>query len=135
MTTTIGDSRKLARKASHTIIERRRRDKINYRLSQLKEMIPSCSDRTLHKLDILDETVAYIEHIQAKLKLLESQRNAWSADSKTRDDKMQRKWITPPLESDCSVSCDESPELRFLSPVSYLQQQNMNVMSIDSLLE
>ncbi len=45
--------RKVARKTAHSLIERRRRSKINEEFGVLKEMIPACRDQEMHKLAIL----------------------------------------------------------------------------------
>ncbi|CAG8558829.1 8563_t:CDS:2 [Ambispora gerdemannii] len=48
---TTADERELARKVSHSAIERRRRERINDKIMQLKELIPICADQDhLHKL-------------------------------------------------------------------------------------
>lgn len=44
--------RKIARKTAHSLIERRRRSKMNEEFAQLKSMIPACSGE-MHKLAIL----------------------------------------------------------------------------------
>lgn len=45
--------RKVARKTAHSIIERRRRSKMNEEFGVLKDMIPACSGVEMHKLAIL----------------------------------------------------------------------------------
>jgi len=49
--------RKIARKTAHSLIERRRRSKMNEEFGVLKDMIPACSGE-MHKLAILQ--VSYI---------------------------------------------------------------------------
>ncbi|CAI2173894.1 10657_t:CDS:2 [Funneliformis geosporum] len=62
---TTADQRELARKVSHSAIERRRREKINDKIMQLKELIPSCADQDhLHKLSILQSAIEYIQYLQ-----------------------------------------------------------------------
>ncbi|RIB05572.1 hypothetical protein C2G38_2118070 [Gigaspora rosea] len=59
------DQRELARKVSHSAIERRRRERINDKIMQLKELIPSCADQDhLHKLSILQSSIEYIQYLQ-----------------------------------------------------------------------
>ena len=43
----------MARKTAHSVIERRRRSKMNEEFSVLKDMIPACKDQEMHKLAIL----------------------------------------------------------------------------------
>jgi Helix-loop-helix DNA-binding domain len=45
--------RKIARKTAHSLIERRRRSKMNEEFGVLKQMIPACKDQEMHKLAIL----------------------------------------------------------------------------------
>lgn len=45
--------KKMARKTAHSVIERRRRSKMNEEFGVLKEMIPACKDQDMHKLAIL----------------------------------------------------------------------------------
>lgn len=43
-------SRKIARKTAHSLIERRRRSKMNEEFGVLKDMIPACCGQEMHKL-------------------------------------------------------------------------------------
>lgn len=45
--------RKIARKTAHSLIERRRRSKMNEEFGTLKDMIPACRGQEMHKLAIL----------------------------------------------------------------------------------
>lgn len=47
--------KKIARKTAHSVIERRRRSKMNEEFGVLKAMIPACTDQEMHKLAILQE--------------------------------------------------------------------------------
>ncbi|RCI02476.1 hypothetical protein CU098_010134 [Rhizopus stolonifer] len=59
------DQREQARKLSHSAIERRRREKINDKILQLKELIPSCADRDhLHKMTVLQSAIEYIDYLK-----------------------------------------------------------------------
>ncbi|CAJ0927219.1 14040_t:CDS:2 [Entrophospora sp. SA101] len=60
------DQREMARKASHSQIERRRRERINDKIMQLRELIPGCSEQeNMHKLSVLQNAIEYIEYLQA----------------------------------------------------------------------
>jgi hypothetical protein len=50
---TTAAGRKIARKTAHSLIERRRRSKMNEEFGVLKDMIPACSGQEMHKLAIL----------------------------------------------------------------------------------
>lgn len=59
------DQRELLRKVSHSAIERRRRERINDKILQLKQLVPSCADQDhLHKLSILQSAIEYIRYLQ-----------------------------------------------------------------------
>lgn len=45
--------RKIARKTAHSLIERRRRSKMNEEFATLKSMVPACNSGDMHKLTIL----------------------------------------------------------------------------------
>jgi len=50
---TTAAGRKIARKTAHSLIERRRRSKMNEEFGVLKDMIPACCGQEMHKLAIL----------------------------------------------------------------------------------
>ncbi|ORZ16461.1 Myc-type, basic helix-loop-helix domain-containing protein, partial [Absidia repens] len=57
--------REQARKISHSAIERRRRERINDKIMQLKQIIPACADQeNLHKMSILQSAIDYINHLK-----------------------------------------------------------------------
>ena len=51
--------RKIARKTAHSLIERRRRSKMNEEFGVLKDMIPACQGQEMHKLAILQVGLIY----------------------------------------------------------------------------
>ncbi|KIE02043.1 extensin, partial [Metarhizium majus ARSEF 297] len=62
--------RKIARKTAHSLIERRRRSKMNEEFAVLKSMIPACTGE-MHKLAILQASIDYVRYLEdcvAKLK-------------------------------------------------------------------
>ncbi|KAL2146667.1 hypothetical protein VTI28DRAFT_2817 [Corynascus sepedonium] len=62
--------RKMARKTAHSIIERRRRSKMNEEFAVLKSLIPACTGE-MHKLAILQASIEYVRYLEdcvAKLK-------------------------------------------------------------------
>ncbi|KAF9366935.1 hypothetical protein BGX34_000056 [Mortierella sp. NVP85] len=62
------ETRDLMRKVSHSAIERRRRERINDKILQLKHLVPACVDEDhLHKLSILQSTIEYIQHLKSIL--------------------------------------------------------------------
>ncbi|KAI9839866.1 MAG: hypothetical protein M1819_000058 [Sarea resinae] len=56
--------RKIARKTAHSLIERRRRSKMNEEFAVLKDMIPACQDQEMHKLAILQASIEYLRYLE-----------------------------------------------------------------------
>ncbi|KAL2158508.1 hypothetical protein VTH06DRAFT_4275 [Thermothelomyces fergusii] len=55
--------RKMARKTAHSIIERRRRSKMNEEFAVLKSLIPACTGE-MHKLAILQAAIEYVRYLE-----------------------------------------------------------------------
>ncbi|KAJ3175606.1 hypothetical protein HDU87_006103 [Geranomyces variabilis] len=56
------------RKVSHSAIERRRRERINDKIMQMKSLVPACANQdSLHKLRILEEAIQYIHILKGEL--------------------------------------------------------------------
>ncbi|MCJ1354491.1 MAG: hypothetical protein MMC33_004480 [Icmadophila ericetorum] len=62
--TTSAAGRKIARKTAHSLIERRRRSKMNEEFGVLKDMIPACRDQEMHKLAILQASIDYLRYLE-----------------------------------------------------------------------
>lgn len=76
--------RKIARKTAHSLIERRRRSKMNEEFSVLKGLIPACSGE-MHKLAILQASIEYVRYLEdcvQKLQVKASQNNQPDEDSR-----------------------------------------------------
>ncbi|KAF4453240.1 Sterol regulatory element-binding protein 2 [Fusarium austroafricanum] len=70
--------RKIARKTAHSLIERRRRSKMNEEFAVLKGMIPACTG-DMHKLSILQASIEYIRYLEdcvSKLKAQQEEDNS-----------------------------------------------------------
>ncbi|KAI8094961.1 Myc-type, basic helix-loop-helix domain-containing protein [Gilbertella persicaria] len=71
---TTADQREKARKISHSAIERRRRERINDKIFQLKQLIPSCVEQdNLHKMSILQSAIDYIIYLKDVVKKLDEE--------------------------------------------------------------
>ncbi|KAI5805435.1 hypothetical protein DFH27DRAFT_468940, partial [Peziza echinospora] len=57
-------TRKTARKTAHSLIERRRRFKMNAEFGVLKSMIPACNGVEMHKLAILQASIEYLKYLE-----------------------------------------------------------------------
>lgn len=66
--------RKMARKTAHSIIERRRRSKMNEEFGVLKDMIPACKGVEMHKLAILQAGIEYVKYLQGCVDKLQEER-------------------------------------------------------------
>ncbi|CRG84944.1 hypothetical protein PISL3812_02111 [Talaromyces islandicus] len=64
--------RKIARKTAHSLIERRRRSKMNEEFSTLKNMIPACRGQEMHKLAILQASIDYMNYLEECITELKS---------------------------------------------------------------
>ena len=62
--TTSVAGRKIARKTAHSLIERRRRSKMNEEFGVLKDMIPACHGQDMHKLAILQASIDYLRYLE-----------------------------------------------------------------------
>lgn len=72
--------RKIARKTAHSLIERRRRSKMNEEFGVLRDMIPACTGE-MHKLAILQASIDYVRYLEdcvAKLKAENNRNNSTS---------------------------------------------------------
>jgi hypothetical protein len=58
---TTAAGRKIARKTAHSLIERRRRSKMNEEFGVLKDMIPACQGQDMHKLAILSVRCTFVQ--------------------------------------------------------------------------
>jgi len=66
--------RKIARKTAHSLIERRRRSKMNEEFGVLKSMIPACTGE-MHKLAILQASIDYVRYLEDCVAKLKAQNN------------------------------------------------------------
>ncbi|KAF9876434.1 helix-loop-helix DNA-binding domain-containing protein [Colletotrichum karsti] len=74
--------RKIARKTAHSLIERRRRSKMNEEFAVLKGMIPACTGE-MHKLAILQASIEYVRYLEDCVAKLKAQRDASEGVSPT----------------------------------------------------
>ncbi|KAI6086261.1 hypothetical protein F4821DRAFT_270121 [Hypoxylon rubiginosum] len=64
--------RKIARKTAHSLIERRRRSKMNEEFAVLKGLIPACTGE-MHKLAILQASIEYVRYLEDCITKLKEQ--------------------------------------------------------------
>lgn len=92
------DERELARKVSHSAIERRRRERINDKIVQLRQLIPSCADQEhLNKMTILQSAIDYITHLKHTVeKADERQKHQRKKDDADDDHDKETTSLLPP---------------------------------------
>ncbi|KAI2624793.1 hypothetical protein GGS21DRAFT_493800 [Xylaria nigripes] len=80
---TSASGRKIARKTAHSLIERRRRSRMNEEFAILKGLIPDCEGE-MHKLAILQAAIEYVHYLKdckTKLEIQNSQNAAVISDT------------------------------------------------------
>ncbi|KAI0802824.1 hypothetical protein GGR55DRAFT_407907 [Xylaria sp. FL0064] len=74
--------RKIARKTAHSLIERRRRSKMNEEFAVLKGLIPACTGE-MHKLAILQASIEYVRYLEDCIMKLKAQHGQESMTAAT----------------------------------------------------
>lgn len=74
-------SRRTARKTAHSIIERRRRSKMNDEFETLKELVPAARGQNMHKLAILQAGIEYVRYLEDCIHGLKGARQQSGASS------------------------------------------------------
>ncbi|WPG99472.1 Hypothetical protein R9X50_00228700 [Acrodontium crateriforme] len=107
---TTAAGRKIARKTAHSLIERRRRSKMNEEFGVLKDMIPACKGQEMHKLAILQASIDYLRYLEQCVSDLQGQnkspipeapamRNMRDDDDEAEDEEMEDDNNEPPQTS------------------------------------
>ncbi|KAE8549463.1 hypothetical protein TMatcc_000461 [Talaromyces marneffei ATCC 18224] len=86
--------RKIARKTAHSLIERRRRSKMNEEFATLKDMIPACRGQEMHKLAILQASIDYMNYLEECITELKN--NAGRTNSVSKKPKLDGPPLAPP---------------------------------------
>ncbi|ETS87651.1 hypothetical protein PFICI_01479 [Pestalotiopsis fici W106-1] len=92
--------RKIARKTAHSLIERRRRSKMNEEFAVLKGLIPACTGE-MHKLAILQASIEYVRYLEDCVKQLKEQRDPHSSAPTPTE------FVLPPSAGQDSYEADE----------------------------
>lgn len=120
---TTADQREQARKVSHSAIERRRREKINDKILQLKDLIPACVDReNLHKMTILQSAIDYITYLKTVIQELDTTGSTECVMASTSQPRSTLPKEVEPFTSQFSINQTEDDTWSVTSsPVSPLQ--------------
>ena len=97
---------KLPRVSNHAKLERRRREKINHCLDQLKLLVPNCRKQShLQKLDILELTVEYIRKIGIVHDIQTSSQGSLKSEITLEQEFDGMSGINAQLPSSAAVTC------------------------------
>lgn len=96
--------KKIARKTAHSVIERRRRSKMNEEFGTLKAMIPACTDQEMHKLAILQASIDYLRYLENCIANLQDANNNLSTPL------VQPQAPPPRFDADTSKQNDEDED-------------------------
>ncbi|KAK2760787.1 hypothetical protein FQN54_002025 [Arachnomyces sp. PD_36] len=114
--------RKIARKTAHSLIERRRRSKMNEEFATLKDMIPACTGQEMHKLAILQASIDYVSYLERCVSNLKAASRGTilpSPPSRPMASSPTSPAILAELENDESMDVEEpQPTPLALSPTS-----------------
>ncbi|TVY33843.1 Sterol regulatory element-binding protein, partial [Lachnellula subtilissima] len=88
--------RKIARKTAHSLIERRRRSKMNDEFGVLKDMIPACTGE-MHKLAILQASIDYVRYLEDCVTKLQAENNRANPPSTSASDENEQ-FVPPPAK-------------------------------------
>ncbi|KAF2661319.1 hypothetical protein K491DRAFT_587461 [Lophiostoma macrostomum CBS 122681] len=103
---TTAQGRKIARKTAHSLIERRRRSKMNEEFGVLKDMIPACAGQEMHKLAILQASIDYMRYLEnCVTDLKASHRSRRDSPNPTSPHRLQ-----PPPPIDRSLRAEDEEE-------------------------
>ncbi|KAF6839926.1 helix-loop-helix dna-binding domain-containing protein [Colletotrichum plurivorum] len=137
--------RKIARKTAHSLIERRRRSKMNEEFAVLKGMIPACTGE-MHKLAILQASIEYVRYLEDCVAKLKAQRDASEALSPTESGLQtpsgREPWgpipqFVPKYQQepdDVEMTGSEAPSPTFPAPQQYSRSQQPSVSPSPALL-
>lgn len=129
--TTTADQREQARKVSHSAIERRRRERINDKIIQLKELIPTCANQeNLHKMTILQSAIEYITYLKNLVEEKEMKAGE-QEDSSVRKEQVVVEDVSPENEDTWSVS--SSPKPTHIAQVASLPTMGLKPMDLINL--
>jgi hypothetical protein len=110
-TTSTADEREQARKVSHSAIERRRRERINDKILQLRDLIPACSERdNLHKMTILQSAIDYIVYLKKVIDDLEGDKDKFIPTIPSPQTKSMLPKEVEPFTHQFSLKDDEDEE-------------------------
>jgi hypothetical protein len=119
--------KKAARKTAHSIIERRRRSKMNEEFGVLKDMIPACEGAEMHKLAILQAGIEYVRYLEDCIDQLKTGKDQTQSGPAQNDASVRAS--TPFDQVDESTSRDDFPSR---SGSMHWQSRKTSIATTDS---
>lgn len=128
-TNSTADQREKARKVSHSAIERRRRERINDKIIQLKQLIPTCAEQdNLHKMSILQSAIDYIAYLKDIVKTLDEHGTEATTNQLLKGDHLRIKMVksmlpkeVEPFTTQFSVHSNTEEPKRALKPMDVIK--------------
>ncbi|CCC10229.1 unnamed protein product [Sordaria macrospora k-hell] len=102
--------RKVARKTAHSLIERRRRSKMNEEFALLKSMIPACTGE-MHKLAILQASIEYIKYLEDCVARLQARHQSVPSEPGNATKSLPTPSVREPFQSESAFSFSVRPEV------------------------
>ncbi|CAO3635373.1 unnamed protein product [Mucor hiemalis] len=119
------DQREKARKVSHSAIERRRRERINDKILQLKQLIPSCAEQdNLHKMSILQSAIDYISYLKDIVKSLDEHGTETTTEQLLKGDHLRVKMAKSMLPKEVEPFTTQF-SVNTTTNTEHLQQQDV----------
>ncbi|KAJ2903318.1 helix-loop-helix dna-binding domain-containing protein [Zalerion maritima] len=116
--------RKIARKTAHSLIERRRRSKMNEEFSVLKSLIPACTGE-MHKLAILQASIEYVRYLEECVQQLK-------ANQQTYQDNPASQPPTPAAHDTSQSPTEPTPQARPYNPARTYTNTSEDIDMTDS---
>ncbi|KAF7950799.1 uncharacterized protein EAE97_002351 [Botrytis byssoidea] len=135
--------RKIARKTAHSLIERRRRSKMNEEFGVLKDMIPACTGE-MHKLAILQASIDYVRYLEDCVSKLKAENARGNFSTNTGEftlppsahrgsyDPSRHEHSTRETEEDIEMAGSENPSTNYTTPTPPSQQTSPAMLPQDS---
>ncbi|KAG6086488.1 hypothetical protein E4U15_000673 [Claviceps sp. LM218 group G6] len=126
--------RKTARKTAHSLIERRRRGKMNEEFDVLRSLVPACTLQ-MHKLSVLNCTIEYVQYLQDCVSKLSSQA-AVERTSLPSIDEFSTSFFTQQRNrlGEVDISDSDSASPRFLAQSDYTHRLSTSTSATASSL-
>lgn len=134
--------RKIARKTAHSLIERRRRSKMNEEFGVLKDMIPACTGE-MHKLAILQASIDYVKYLEDCVSKLKAENSRGHFSTNTGEftlppaahrgsyDPSRHEYSARESEEDTEMTGSENRSTNYATPIPPSQQTSPAMLAQD----